>query len=166
MSGRQSYAPSLQRQQFTPSLGIFSEQSGSSLPPTPASKQGTFSNFTSPAMGTRELSEAGSSYSPPLSPPASQPWDLQSAVGSSNSQGTANAHLLIGALQTEMKDQRKKEVIDGYLSRVQQIAATSDKDTERLVTAGAIPQLIQIVKIRAASGDGLDSALITLGLLA
>lgn len=80
--------------------------------------------------------------------------------------GTKNAVLLAGALAAEVKDGRKREIIDMHLASMQHMCTQSDKDAEKLVTAGAVHTLIHLLKIRAGTGDGLESVLITLGLLA
>lgn len=74
--------------------------------------------------------------------------------------------LLVGALQAEVKEGRKRSAIDLYLARIQMLAAQSDKNAQRLITAGAVPTLIHLLKIRAATSDGLEVVLITLGSLA
>ncbi|KAF8170722.1 armadillo-type protein [Mycena galopus ATCC 62051] len=85
----------------------------------------------------------------------------------SQSGGTApNANLLAGALLTEVKEGRKPEIIDGYLDKIQQLGLRSHKDAQKLVTAGTIPTLILLLKTRAADGIGLETVLLTLGILA
>ncbi|KAJ6589090.1 hypothetical protein B0H19DRAFT_1102869 [Mycena capillaripes] len=80
--------------------------------------------------------------------------------------GTApNANLLAGALLTEVKEGRKREVIDDYLEKIQQLGLTSHKAAQKLVTANVIPTLILLLKTRAVDGIGLETVLLTLGIL-
>ncbi|KAK7018606.1 kinase domain-containing protein [Favolaschia claudopus] len=84
----------------------------------------------------------------------------------SQSGGTApNANLLAGALLTEVKDGRKRDVIDSYLDKIQQLCSKSHKDAQKFVTAGTIPTLITLLKTRAVDGVGLETVLLTLGIL-
>lgn len=76
-----------------------------------------------------------------------------------------NAVLLAGALQTEVESTRNTDAIDGCLAQIQRLALQSDKDAEKLVTAGVIPTLIRLLKIRTSDLDGLEVVLVTLGLL-
>jgi hypothetical protein len=78
----------------------------------------------------------------------------------------SNPVLLVQALQSEVKETRKPEVIDDYLLRIQHRAFNSDRDAERLVTAGVVPVLIQLLKYRGVTGDGLETVMVTLGLVA
>lgn len=73
--------------------------------------------------------------------------------------------LVIGALQSEVKNGRHPEIIDMYLMRVQYLALQSTKFAQKLVTAGIVPMVIDLLKSRAGSGVGLDLALTTLGVL-
>ena len=77
-----------------------------------------------------------------------------------------NAVLLAGALQAEVHSTRKRDVIDSCLLKVQRLAMQSDKDAQRLITAGIIPSLIFLLKIRAAECSGIEIVLTSLGLLA
>ncbi|KAJ6602491.1 hypothetical protein DFH09DRAFT_1124971 [Mycena vulgaris] len=80
--------------------------------------------------------------------------------------GTApNATLLAGALLSEVKEGRKREVIDGYLDKIQRLGLRSHKDAQKLVTAGTIPTLILLLKTRAVDGMGLETVLLALGIL-
>ncbi|KAJ7730868.1 hypothetical protein DFH07DRAFT_848205 [Mycena maculata] len=80
--------------------------------------------------------------------------------------GTApNANLLAGALLSEVKGDRKREVIDSYLIKIQKLGRSSHKDAQKLVTAGTIPTLISLLKNRAVEGIGLETVLLTLGIL-
>ncbi len=72
----------------------------------------------------------------------------------------------MGALQSEIKEGRDRFIIDGYLVKIQILAIGSVKDAQRLVTAGAVPTLIHLLKIRAANMEGLEILLMTLGTLA
>ncbi|KAJ7074507.1 hypothetical protein C8F01DRAFT_1010854 [Mycena amicta] len=76
-----------------------------------------------------------------------------------------NANLLAGALLTEVKEGRKREVIDDYLGKVHLIGLRSQRDVQKLVTAGLIPTLIMLLKTRAVDGIGLEPVLLALGLL-
>jgi hypothetical protein len=80
--------------------------------------------------------------------------------------GARNAVLLAGALHAEITGTRKRHVIDNYLTKVYELASQSEKDAEKLVTAGIIPSLILLLKARAVDADGLEIVLITLGALA
>lgn len=73
--------------------------------------------------------------------------------------------LLVQALQSELKETRKAEVIDDYLVRIQYRAFNSDRDADRLVTAGVVPVLIQLLKLRGVTGDGLETVMVALGLV-
>ncbi|KAF7361188.1 ARM repeat-containing protein [Mycena sanguinolenta] len=78
-----------------------------------------------------------------------------------------NANLLAGALLTEVKEAwRQPEIIDGYLDKIQRLALKSHKDAQKLVTAGVISTLILLLKTRAIDGVGLETVLLTLGILA
>ncbi len=77
-----------------------------------------------------------------------------------------NAILLVGALQAEVQTTRRRAFIDNCLSRIQYVATQCDKGAQKLVTAGAVPVLIHLLKIRAAEPDGLEVVLTTLGLVA
>ncbi|KAJ7640158.1 hypothetical protein B0H17DRAFT_1023203 [Mycena rosella] len=80
--------------------------------------------------------------------------------------GTApNANLLAGALLSEVKEGRKREVIDGYLDKIQKLGMSSHKEAQKLVTAGTIPTLILLLKTRAVDGIGLETVLLALGIL-
>ncbi|KAJ7037062.1 hypothetical protein C8F04DRAFT_1393846 [Mycena alexandri] len=76
-----------------------------------------------------------------------------------------NATLLVGALQSEVKEGRQQDIIDPLLSRIQRLGRRSHKDAQKLVTAGAIPALISLLKTRAVDGTGLETVLIALGIL-
>ncbi len=76
-----------------------------------------------------------------------------------------NAVFLVGALQLEVQSTRSRDVIDSCLVKVH-FLAQSDKGAERLVTAGIVPTLIYLLKIRAADGEGLEIVLACLGLVA
>lgn len=74
--------------------------------------------------------------------------------------------LLAGALQAEVTEGRKHEVIDEYLRKTQLLSSQSDKVAQKLVTAGIVPTVILLLKARAVGADGLEIVLITLGILA
>jgi hypothetical protein len=76
-----------------------------------------------------------------------------------------NAKLLAGALLSEVKEGRKQDVIDPLLIKIQNLGVKSHKDAQRLVTAGTVPSLILLLKTRAATGHGLETVLIALGIL-
>ncbi|KAJ7159838.1 armadillo-type protein [Mycena crocata] len=76
-----------------------------------------------------------------------------------------NANLLAAALLSEVKEGRRREVINGYLSKIQKLGLRSHKDAQKLVTAGTIPTLILLLKERAVDGIGLDTVLLALGIL-
>jgi hypothetical protein len=61
---------------------------------------------------------------------------------------------------------RKQEVIEDYLHRAQLMCSQSDKEAQKLVTAGIVPTVILLLKARALDANGLDIVLITLGTLA
>ncbi|CAK5263320.1 unnamed protein product [Mycena citricolor] len=88
------------------------------------------------------------------------------SVQSGQSSGTApNANLIAGALSTEVKEGRKRDVVDGYLGKMIALSLGSSKDAHKLVTAGVIPTLIVLLKTRAADGIGLELVLLALGFL-
>lgn len=68
-------------------------------------------------------------------------------------------------MQTEVADNRQPEVIDNRLYAIQGCAIQSDKDAQRLITAGVVHTLIKLLKSRAADGVGLEAVLATLGIL-
>jgi hypothetical protein len=74
--------------------------------------------------------------------------------------------LLAGALHAEVTEGRKQEVIDDYLHKVQFLASQSDKEAQKLVTAGIVPTVILLLKARAVDSVGLEIVLMTLGILA
>ena len=74
--------------------------------------------------------------------------------------------LLAGALQAEVTEGRKQDVIDDYLRKVQSLCSKSDKEAQKLVTAGIVPTVILLLKARAVDAVGLDMVLMTLGILA
>ncbi|KAJ7208014.1 armadillo-type protein, partial [Mycena pura] len=74
----------------------------------------------------------------------------ESVLSQPSSVGTApNANLLAGALLTE----------------IQKLGLRSQKDAQKLVTAGTIPTLILLLKTRAVDGIRLEAVLLTLGIL-
>lgn len=58
------------------------------------------------------------------------------------------------------------EVIDDYLAKAQLMCYNSTKEVQKLVTAGMVPLVITLLKARAVGGVGLETVLMTLGLLA
>ncbi|KAJ7183441.1 kinase-like domain-containing protein, partial [Mycena filopes] len=76
-----------------------------------------------------------------------------------------NATLIVGALLAEIKEGRQRDVIDPLISNIQKLGRRSHKDAQKLVTAGAIPALILLLKTRAVYGIGLEIVLIALGVL-
>ncbi|KAJ4479387.1 hypothetical protein J3R30DRAFT_2755320 [Lentinula aciculospora] len=86
--------------------------------------------------------------------------------GSRSAQGRTSAVLLVGALQTELNGSRNAGAIDSYVAKIYQSASESYKEAHKLITAGAAPALIHLLKTRAAESDGLEIVLITLGTLA
>jgi len=88
-----------------------------------------------------------------------------SMSGSSVTQ-SRNPVLLAGALHAEVTEGRKRDVIDHHLTMIYELASQSNKDAEKLVTAGVVPSLILLLKARAVDAIGLQIVLITLGILA
>jgi len=80
--------------------------------------------------------------------------------------GRANAVLLVGALHAEVTEGRKQDAIDEYLHKAYTLASQSDKEAQKLVTAGIVPTVIHLLKVRAIEGVGLELVLGTLGVLA
>jgi hypothetical protein len=80
--------------------------------------------------------------------------------------GKSNAVLLVGALHAEVTEGRKQGVIDEYLHKAHILAQQSDKEAQKLVTAGIVPTVILLLKVRAVDGVGLELVLATLGVLA
>lgn len=112
-----------------------------------------------------------------ITQPIATAWDRRSGLsaesegfsgtGSSSSLShPPNAILLVGALQAEVQTTRRRAFIDNCLSKIQYVATQCDKGAQKLVTAGAVPVLIHLLKIRAAEPDGLEVVLTTLGLVA
>ncbi|KAJ7579671.1 hypothetical protein C8J56DRAFT_963325 [Mycena floridula] len=86
--------------------------------------------------------------------------------GEQHSIGTLNPTLLVGALQSDVKEGQDLDAIDNHLAKIQFLVSQSEKEAEKLVTAGVVPTLIHLLKTRAADGEGLDIILITLGYIA
>jgi hypothetical protein len=80
--------------------------------------------------------------------------------------GGRNSVLLAGAFHAEVTEGRNRRAIDNHLTKIYDLALQSDKDAEKLVTAGVIPSLILLLKARAVDFVGLEIVLITLGVLA
>jgi hypothetical protein len=74
--------------------------------------------------------------------------------------------LLAGALRAEVMEGRKQESIDNYLRKIQFLSSQSDKEAQKLVTAGVVPTVILLLKSRAVDGVRLEVVLTTLGILA
>ena len=74
--------------------------------------------------------------------------------------------LLAGALRAEVMEGRKQESIDNYLRQIQFLSSQSDKEAQKLVTAGVVPTVILLLKSRAVDGIRLEVVLTTLGILA
>jgi hypothetical protein len=80
--------------------------------------------------------------------------------------GRSNAVLLAGALHAEVTEGRKQDVIDDYLHKVQLLCSESDKEAQKLITAGIVPTVILLLKSRAVTSVGLEMVISTLGILA
>lgn len=76
-----------------------------------------------------------------------------------------NPVLLAKALHAEVTEGRKQEVIDDYLEKVRSICSRSDKEAQKLVTAGVVPTVLLLLQARAIDGVGLELVLVTLGIL-
>ncbi|KAJ7259794.1 hypothetical protein C8J57DRAFT_1515160 [Mycena rebaudengoi] len=113
-----------------------------------------------PSMSTLQSSDTCSTLIP--SPYAGSIMSQPSKDGSS---GTQNAKLLAGALLTEVRDGRKRDVIDNYLGKIQNLGLRSHKEAQKLITAGTVATLILLLRTRAVDGIGLEAVLITLGIL-
>ncbi|KAG8990599.1 hypothetical protein FRB94_010496 [Tulasnella sp. JGI-2019a] len=70
------------------------------------------------------------------------------------------------AIHQELAEGRKRETIDEYLLLTQELVSQSEKETQKFITAGIIPNLVLLVKTRAADGQGIEIVLKTLGMLA
>ncbi|KAF8167051.1 hypothetical protein K438DRAFT_247706 [Mycena galopus ATCC 62051] len=113
-------------------------------------------------LGRSEYS--GSTVSLPASGSASVFTQL-SSVSTPTRKVVPNTTIIVGALASEVKEGRKREVIDQLLSTIQELGLKSDKDAQRLVTAGVMPTLILLMKTQAVGGIGLENVLVTLGIL-
>jgi hypothetical protein len=80
--------------------------------------------------------------------------------------GGTSAVLLANALHKEVTESRRIDVINRHLTKILQIASASNKEAQKLVTAGTVPTLILLLKARAADAIGLEVVLIALGVLA
>ncbi|KAK0493502.1 hypothetical protein EDD18DRAFT_1356424 [Armillaria luteobubalina] len=152
---------------YTPNLPVFPEEEER------LARRGTFAPSSAPPTGLGR-SDSTASWQPNRRPYASSQgpamsWDRQSIrsddVSGSSVTQPVNAVLLVGALQLEVQNTRSRDVIDSCLVKVH-FLAQSDKGAERLVTAGIVPTLIFLLKIRAADGEGLEIVLACLGLVA
>ncbi|KAJ7902704.1 hypothetical protein B0H14DRAFT_2667320 [Mycena olivaceomarginata] len=142
-----------------------------SLPSSPSPTPHGYSKWPQPAPAYLKHMPSTSTF--PMteyssrSVPTSANAYAESIRSQPSSGGTApNATLLAGALLTELKEGRKPDVIDGYLDKIQQLCLKSHKDAQRLVTAGLISTLILLLTARAVDGIGLETVLLTLGILA
>ncbi|KAG8871157.1 hypothetical protein FRB97_008934 [Tulasnella sp. 331] len=150
MGGQSSYAPSV--------MSGTGSIPGSSYYPD-ASTASSATAYAAQAMGQ-------------LNPMSGQTLNGKQSAPSTVSSGLGNPVNIALALQVEMAEGRKREVIDEYLIRTQELVCQSEKEAQKFVTAGIIPTLILLVKTRAADtsgrpeGTGLELVLKTLGLLA
>ncbi|CAK5278016.1 unnamed protein product [Mycena citricolor] len=120
---------------------------------------------TSDLNSSFDSEEGGTSAgtSPPRTPRSE--LGLMSSPSVRTSSSAPNANLIAGALSTEVKEGRKRDVVDGYLGKMIALSLGSSKDAHKLVTAGVIPTLIVLLKTRAADGIGLELVLLALGFL-
>ncbi|KAG9127149.1 hypothetical protein FRC07_000476 [Ceratobasidium sp. 392] len=101
--------------------------------------------------------------------PTNRRWtDTQETLGQSDpvAQRRVSAVLLAGALQSETVESRQQSAIDEHLIDVQKLAASSEKEAQKLVTAGIINTLTILLRERAIDSVGLDLVLKALGTLA
>jgi DNA-binding GntR family transcriptional regulator len=75
------------------------------------------------------------------------------------------AVLLAGALQSEAMESRQQSAIDEHLVDVQRLAASSEKEAQKLITAGIINTLTILLRERAVDSIRLDLVLKALGTL-
>jgi hypothetical protein len=68
-------------------------------------------------------------------------------------------------LAGEISANRSRDAIDDQLVNVHRLASQSDKEAQKLITAGIIPTLINLLKARAGDGLGVEVVLMTLGLV-
>ncbi|KAK0199652.1 armadillo-type protein [Desarmillaria ectypa] len=149
---------------YTPNLPVFPEDER-------FGRRSVYAPSSAPPMGLGR-SDSTVTWQPnrrAYAPSQSASWDRQS-IRSDNVSGSSvtqpvNAVLLVGALQSEAQSTRSRDAIDSCLVKVH-FLAQSDKGAERLVTAGIVPTLIYLLKIRAANGEGLEIVLACLGLVA
>lgn len=152
---------------YTPNLPVFPEEDEH------LGRRGTYAPSSAPPTGLGR-SDSTVSWQPnrrayASSQGAAMSWDRQSIrsddVSGSSVTQPVNAVFIVGALQLEVQNTRSRDVIDSCLVKVY-FLAQSDKGAERLVTAGIVPTLIFLLKIRAADGEGLEIVLACLGLVA
>lgn len=74
--------------------------------------------------------------------------------------------LLAKALLAEVKEGRKRDVIDDYLDKARFLCLESTKEAQKLVTAGIVQTVLLLLQSRAIDGVGLEVVLATLGILA
>ncbi|KAG8721989.1 hypothetical protein FRC08_008085 [Ceratobasidium sp. 394] len=80
-------------------------------------------------------------------------------------QRRVSAVLLASALQSETVESRRQDALDEHLVDVQKLAASSEKEAQKLVTAGIINTLTILLRERAVDSVGLDLVLKALGTL-
>ncbi|KAF8326525.1 uncharacterized protein EI90DRAFT_2975570 [Cantharellus anzutake] len=80
--------------------------------------------------------------------------------------GGTSAFHLAGAFNTELNQDGDFSILNDYMARIQQMASNSDKDTQRLITAGVVQDLITLLRRRATDYGGLEIVLVTLGTMA
>ncbi|QRV87525.1 hypothetical protein RhiJN_15543 [Ceratobasidium sp. AG-Ba] len=76
-----------------------------------------------------------------------------------------SAKLLASALQSEAVESRQQSAIDEHLVDVQHLAASSEKEAQKLIAAGIINTLTILLRERAVDSVGLDLVLKALGTL-
>lgn len=86
--------------------------------------------------------------------------------GRSSSVSGTSAVLIAGALQAEVKQGRNQAMMDMYLTKAQNLAVQSDKQAGKLIAAGVVPTIVDLLKTRAGTVEGLEVVLTTLGVLA
>ena len=73
--------------------------------------------------------------------------------------------MLAGALRSELAGNRRPEIVDNYLRSAQFLGLQSPRDVQKLVAAGMVPTVIDLLKARVTRDKGLGILLATLGLL-
>ena len=77
-----------------------------------------------------------------------------------------SAFNLAAQFNTELNHYGDFAMLNDCMARIQLMAADSDKDAQRLVTAGVVQDLIILLRRRAMDYGGLEIVLVTLGTLA